>query len=25
VGRGGALEARDRGWEAAWVAVDGEQ
>jgi hypothetical protein len=25
VGRGGALGALGRGWEAAWVAVDGEQ
>jgi hypothetical protein len=25
VGRGGALGALDRGWEAAWVAVDGGQ
>jgi hypothetical protein len=25
VGRGGALGAVDRGWEAAWAAVDGEQ
>jgi hypothetical protein len=25
VGRGGALGALDQGWEAAWVAVDGEQ
>jgi hypothetical protein len=25
VGHGGALGALDRGWEAAWAAVDGEQ
>jgi hypothetical protein len=25
VGGGNALGVLDRGWEAAWVAVDGEQ